>query len=569
MQLSVTADVKHFLGNEQELFRNPVTNDHNVTTPAFDDIVTNHGLHELYIWPFQDAIHAGAGSVMGAYPQVNGKHACESRDLLNVLLKDELHFPGFVVSDWGAQYTGWPSAASGLDVAMPNSIGGPGIGLAADGYNFPHDKVEARDPTAKASIYEAALEGHVLVKNDDALPLKTAKILNLFGYDATMPPVLMPSRSNFNGWNFGTAALDLEESDEELLGMLFQEIRYSQSATLGNLWVGGGSGGNSPPYVSTPFSALAAKAEMDGIILEWDFDASQTNPSVNAETDACLVFTNDYASEGNDREGIADPASEELIMNVAAKCSNTIVIIHNAGQRTLDFADHPNVTAIMMAHLPGQDSGRALVSILFDETSPSGRLPYTIPYKAEDFGSLLYPVVTPDTAPSANLSDPSEFDYKFFQSADIEPRYAFGHGLTYSNFSYSDVSVSWTDGSAPTLAPPNVDVLVPGGVASLFDVVATVSATITNTGSVGAAEVAQLYIRRPNEPAGVTPLRGFEKTPYLQPGESECVKIHLRRKDLSTWSSEDQQWMMVAGKYELMVGASAEEIKLTCSLSLS
>ncbi|KAI7577639.1 putative beta-glucosidase, partial [Hortaea werneckii] len=122
MQLSVTADVKHFLGNEQELFRNPVTNDHNVTTPAFDDIVTNHDLHELYIWPFQDAIHAGAGSVMGAYQQVNGKHACESRDLLNDLLKDKLHFPGFVVSDWGAQYTGWPSAASGLDVAMPNSI---------------------------------------------------------------------------------------------------------------------------------------------------------------------------------------------------------------------------------------------------------------------------------------------------------------------------------------------------------------------------------------------------------------------------------------------------------------
>ncbi|KAI7682703.1 hypothetical protein KC322_g13917 [Hortaea werneckii] len=178
-------------------------------------------------------------------------------------------------------------------------------------------------------------------------------------------------------------------------------------------------------------------------------------------------------------------------------------------------------------------------------------------------------MVTPDTAPSANLSDPSEFDYKLFQSEDIKPRYAFGHGLTYSSFSYSDVSVSWTGGSAPTLAPPNIDVLAPGGVASLFDVVATVSATITNTGSIGAVEVAQLYIRRPNEPAGVTPLRGFEKTPYLQPGESECVKIHLRRKDLSTWSSEDQQWMMVAGKYELMVGASAEEIKLTCSLSLS
>ncbi|KAI6831235.1 putative glycosyl hydrolase [Hortaea werneckii] len=610
MQLSVTADVKHFLGNEQELFRNPVTNKNNVTIPAFDSIITDHDIHELYMWPFQDAVHAGAGSVMGAYQQVNGEYSCESSDLLNDLLKDELNFPGFVVSDWGAQYTGWPSAASGLDVAMPNSRGKwdggnlemsvrngtlpesrlrdmgrrivaswfyvnfddvegePGFGLADDGYNFPHDTVEARDPAAKASIYQAALEGHVLVKNDGALPLKTPKILNLYGYDATLPPVLMPNPSGFNDWNFGTSALDLEESDNELRGMLFQEIRYSQAATLGNLWVGGGSGGNSPPYVSTPYSALAAKAEMDGTILEWNFNASETNPSVNAEADACLVFINDYASEGNDRAGVADPASDELVTNVAANCSNTVVVIHNAGQRTLDFAGHPNITAIIMAHLPGQDSGRALVSLLFGETSPTGRLPYTIPYKAEDFGSLLYPVVTPEAAPSANLSDPSEFDYKYFQSNDIKPRYAFGYGLTYSSFSYSDVSVSWKDGSAPASAPPSVEVKVPGGVASLFDTVATVSATITNTGSVAAAEVAQLYVRRPNEPEGVTPLRGFEKTAYLQPGESECVKMHLRRKDLSTWSSDDQQWLMMAGDYELMVGASAEDIRLTGSLSL-
>ncbi|KAI6833895.1 hypothetical protein KC365_g16812 [Hortaea werneckii] len=358
----------------------------------------------------------------------------------------------------------------------------------------------------------------------------------------------MPNPSGFNNWNFGTSGLGLEESENELRGMLFQGIRYPQSATLGTLWIGGGSGGNTPPYVSTPYPALAAKAEVDGTLLEWNFNASDTNPAVNAETDACLVFINDLASGGNDREGIADSASDELVKNVATNCSNTIVIIHNAGQRTLDFADHPNITAIMMTHLPGQDSGRAF---------------------AEDFGSLLYPFVTPEAAPSANLSDASEFDYKYFQSNDIKPRYAFGFGLTYSNFSYLDISVSWKDDSPPASAPPNVNDLVPGGAASLFDTVATVTATITNTGSVAAAEVAQLYVRRPNEPKGVTPLRGFEKTAYLQPGESDSVGMHLRRKDLSIWSSNDQQWMMMAGEYELMVGASAEDIKLTGSLSLS
>ena len=293
MQLSVTADVKHFLGNEQELYRNPITNDDNVTIPALNSIISDYDLHELYMWPFADTLYAGAGSVMGAYQQVNGQYACENGPLLNGLLKDELNFPGFVVSDWGAQYTGWPSAAAGLDVAMPNSEGKwsdgnlersvrngtlpesrlrdmgrrilaswfyvnfdevdgePGFGLADDGYNMPHDSVEARDPAAKASIYQAALEGHVLVKNDGALPLKTPKILNLFGYDATLPPVFMPNPSGFNDWNFGTAALELNISDDGLRGMLFQEVRYPQAASQGTLWVGGGSGGNTPPYVST------------------------------------------------------------------------------------------------------------------------------------------------------------------------------------------------------------------------------------------------------------------------------------------------------------------------------
>lgn len=430
-----------------------------------------------------------------------------------------------------------------------------GEGLVAD-FASPHPLTEARDPAARRSILQAAEEGHVLVKNtNSALPLKSPRILSLFGYDATAPEIFNIPISGFTGWNFGTTSLNLQDS--ELFGLLFQQVEYPQSGKFGTLFVGGGSGGNSPAYLSTPHAAISSRAQEDGTSLFWNFNRTELDPRVNAESTACLVFINDYAAEGHDRQGLADPDSDTLVANVALKCPNTIVITHNAGLRVLDFADNPNVTAIILAHLPGQDSGKALTNILYGDVSPSGKIPYTIPLTAEDYGPLLSPVVTPPLAPEDNLSDPSEMDYKYFQLTSTTPRYHFGYGLSYTSFSLSEIHVAWSEEPPTAGAAPEPGTKIPGGAASLFTTIATARVTVSNTGHCAGAEVAQLYLRRPGDAEGVWHLRGFEKV-FLDAGESKIVEMELRRKDLSAWSEEGQEWVLAEGRFEVGVGSSAD-----------
>lgn len=146
---------------------------------------------------------------------------------------------------------------------------------------------------------------------------------------------------------------------------------------------------------------MQQQAYEDGTFLSWDFNS--TNPFVNPTSTACIIFINELGSEALDRQGLADAASDELVKNVASKCSNTIVIIHNPAIRLVDaWIENSNVTAVMFAHYAGQDSGRALVQLLFGAVSPSGRLPYTVAKKASDYGELLA-AVKPD---GKNDTDP-------------------------------------------------------------------------------------------------------------------------------------------------------------------
>lgn len=155
----------------------------------------------------------------------------------------------------------------------------------------------------------------------------------------------------------------------------------------GTLIVAGGSGGTAPPYVSAPLDALQEHAYHTGTQIFWD--VIQNNPQVHAESDACLVFINAWATEGYDRAELRDDYSDALILNVARQCANTIVVIHNAGIRLVDqFADHPDVTGISFGHLPGQGSGRGLVSLLFGDESFSGRLPYTVARNETDYNAV-------------------------------------------------------------------------------------------------------------------------------------------------------------------------------------
>ena len=251
---------------------------------------------------------------------------------------------------------------------------------------------------------------------------------------------------------------------------------------------------------------------------------------------------------------------------MASKCANTVVVIHNAGIRLVDqWVDHPNITAVIFAHLPGQDSGRALVSLLYGDESPSGRMPYTVARNESQYNvKVAHPEGEYSRFPQDDFTEGVYIDYRDFDKKNITPRYEFGFGLTYTTFEYSDLRASLVFNASTSRKAPDSSI-IEGGQASLWDVIATVSAVITNTGDMTAKEVAQLYIHIPGGP--VKQLRGFEKIEVV-PGDSTPVKFLLQRRDLSEWDTTEQAWVLQKGSYQVWVGASSRILPLAGTLNI-
>lgn len=439
----------------------------------------------------------------------------------------------------------------------------PGIGMPVD-LLAPHPIVNARNPASKPALLQGAIEGHVLVKNtNNALPLKKPQLIEIYGYDAIVPSQYGPLSAN-DPWPLGAEGINLELLYCEFEGNL--GCGTVPQYVTNTMWSGGGSGATTPQYISAPFDAILEYSIQNDINLFWDFTDTNSTSSVDGATDACLVFINAFATEGFDRSGLHDDYSDALVENIAAQCANTIVVIHNAGIRLVDqWIENPNVTAVIIAHLPGQDSGRALVEILFGITSPSGKLPYTIAKNESDYGPLLAPDQPEGIFidfPQSNFTEGLYIDYKRFDELNIEPRYEFGFGLTYTTFEYFGLNAQVLQSGEPQYPSGQI---VPGGPTDLWDVVAKVTAQVQNTGSMAAAEVAQLYIGLPgNQP--VKQLRGFDKV-LIQPGQTVEFEFELRRKDLSVWDVVAQQWSLQRGTYTLYVGASSRNLPLTGTLS--
>ncbi|KAI1454046.1 glycoside hydrolase family 3 protein [Annulohypoxylon moriforme] len=579
----VIANIKHFIANEQETYRRPYFG-----VEAVSANIDDKTLHEFYLWPFMDGVKAGVASVMCSYNRINNTYACENSKLLNGVLKSELAFDGFVLLDWNAQHN-LESANSGLDMLMPgggswgnnltqavhngsvsedrvtdmatrilaawyfvgqNGTNFPVPGIGMKNLTQPHEQVDARVPESNSVILEGAIAGHVLVKNDGSLPFKkNPTMLSVYGYDATVPD----TKNTDNLFQLGYTS-----SPEMGQAVLGTERHFDQAAKGGTIVTGGRAGANGPAYIDDPLGAIQHRAKADGTWVNWDLISS--NPDVNAASDACLVFINAISTEGWDRDGLHDDFSDALVLNVASKCMNTIVVIHASGVRLVDqWIEHPNVTAAIIAHLPGQDSGEALVKLLYGEAEFSGKLPYTLAKNESD-----YAVYSPCGRGPSNSTDPQcDFtegvyvDYRHFDEKNIAPRYEFGYGLSYTTFNYSSLSVEQLN--------PDSGVSTPSNAENLWEVVATVNTTITNSGARAGAEIAQLYLGIPNSPP--KQLRGFEKV-NIQPGESIEVSFELTRRDFSIWDVATQGWVLQDSDYTVYVGASSRDIRLTKVISI-
>ncbi|KAI1434411.1 glycoside hydrolase family 3 protein [Xylaria sp. CBS 124048] len=588
-EAGVIANMKHLIGNEQETYRRPYFG-----VEAASSNIDDKTLHEYYLWPFIDGVRAGVASVMCSYNRINNTYGCMNSKLMNGILKTELAFDGFVMLDWNAQHDVY-SANAGLDMVMP--LGGsfgtnltnavhngtvtearvtdmatriiaawylvgqdspdfPARGIGMKNLTEDHKQVDARIKESREVVLEGAIAGHVLVKNNNnALPFKKKPVmLSVFGYDATVP------RTKNTDILFQLGYTSSPEMAQAVLGT---EQHFDQAARGGTIVSGGRAGANAPSYIMDPLSSIQHRARADGTWVNWDLTSG--NPDVNAASDACLVFVNAIATEGWDREGLHDDFSDGLVLNVAAKCSNTIVIIHAAGIRLVDqWIEHPNVTATIIAHLPGQDSGEALVRLLYGEAAFSGKLPYTLAKNESD-----YAVYEPcgrssptDTDPQCEYKEGVYIDYRDFDARNRTPRFEFGFGLSYTSFRYSSLSVH----TRPALADSAGQPYHVSTSDALWAAVAEIRARITNVGRVSAAEVAQLYLAVPNSPP--KQLRGFEKTAVLAPEESAGVKFELTRRDLAVWDVGKQAWIVQTGNYTLWVGGSSRDVRLVGNIEV-
>ncbi|KAF3939182.1 Beta-glucosidase [Dactylella cylindrospora] len=559
----VQACAKHYIGNEQE--RNRETMSSNI-----DD----RTMHELYLWPFAEAAKANVATFMCSYNRLNSTWACENNYIMNTLLKGELGFRGQVLSDWNARTSAVQGANSGLDMSMPgdnfgdnNFVWGQNLLNAVNQGSVPTSRLDDMVKRIFAGWYllgqdqgfpavsfnswnnngggdvsgdhetharTVAGEGIVLLKNvNNALPLNRPASLAIIGRDAINNP---------NGINSCT----------------------DRACNDGTLAMGWGSGTTNFPYLIDPLSAIRSKAQSDGttIVTSTTDNASQGASAAQSAATA-IVFINADSGEGyltvqgnvGDRNNL-DPwnGGNDLVKAVAAVNSKTIVVIHSVGPIILEqFVDLPNVIAVVWAGLPGQESGNGLVDILYGSKSPGGKLPFTIAKTASDYGTSI---VSGDD----NFSEGLYIDYRRFDSQGITPRYEFGYGISYTTFGYTNLVISYT---STTTGPISSTSNAPGGYPALYEPVATITARITNTGSVEGAEVAQLYIGLPSTAPSTPPkqLRGFEKL-KLAAGASGTATFVLRRKDLAYWNVASQRWVVPTGNFNIYIGSSSRDIRL-------
>lgn len=357
----------------------------------------------------------------------------------------------------------------------------------------------------------------------------------------------------------------------------------------GTLPVGGGSGAARLTTLISPLEAIKFRAAQDKSLVQYllnntliaESSLSPLRPDgltyIVPVPEVCLVFLKTYASEGVDRRDLeADWNSNAVVNTVAAYCNNTVVVTHSAGLNVMPWAENPNVTAILAAHLPGEQSGNSIVDILYGDVNPSGKLPYTIAFNASDydFAGLTNSTRLQETEdPNAWQSDFSEgllIDYRHFDYYNKSVRFEFGFGLSYTSFELSGMSIQSLLPEGTITALPAAAPIGPGGNDNLWANLYLVNATVTNSGNVSGACVSQLYLGLPQilgeQPTPRNVLRGFEKT-YLRHGESKIIQFWLKRRDLSYWDTTKQNWVIPVGDIIVRAGFSSRDMQVQSIIS--
>ena len=558
----VASCAKHYAANNQEYERNTI----NVE-------MDERALREIYLPAFRAAVQeAGVLTVMGAYNLFRGQHCCENDYLLNKILKGEWGFKGLVMSDWGGVHHTDLAVFNGMDIEMgtrppyeSNYLAKPYLEGLKSG-QFPVSTVDEKvrrtlyvmfklnlihDPSVPAATNtgrqgplstkahqemsrQVAEESFVLLKNNDLLPLDPAKIKTIAVIGANGA-----ARFSTGG---GSAMVKPPYEVTALQGISNRlgdgvKVIYAQGYNAPR-----GSGRPNRREIEPP----PPLRDVSDLVAEAVAAAKAADVVIYV---GGLNHRGGYDTEGADRKNIKLPGGQdELIQKIVQANPKTVVVLYGGGAVEMD-AWLAKVPALLYAWYPGMEGGNALAHVLFGDVNPSGKLPCTFPKRLADS-----PAHALDAYPGKNgtvvYKEGLLVGYRWFDTKNIEPLFPFGHGLSYTQFKYSDLN------------------LVPGPEASGLPV--TVEFELANTGSRAGAEVAQIYVQEasPSLPRPFKELKGFKKV-LLQPGEKQKVSIILDRNAFAHYDPDKRGWVADKGAYKILVGGSSRDLLLDGKFKLA
>jgi beta-glucosidase len=525
----VGATAKHYVANNVETQRMWANSN-------LDD----RTLNEIYMTPFEIAVKEGQPwSVMACYNRVQGIYGTESLQLLTDKLKNEWGFKGFVVSDWDAVVDRVQGIRAGMHLEMPGKPARITNKMVVEAV-----KNNELDEQQLDSIVKDLLRIVFMGQNTE----------DKFG-DQNLEQHHQLARK------VAAEAITLLKNSEKLLPV--ETAKYKKIAVLGEFAVNPRYQGNGSSQVKPTkldkFIDIVRDEYGQGIEFVYSAGYSLSNDddlslveaaaTIAADADLALVMAGlplSYESEGIDRTHIDLPPSHNKLISAVAKVQpNTAVILTNGSAIAMPWVDE--VSAILETWLGGQAGAGAIADAVFGKVNPSGKLAETFPVRLEDTPAYLN---FPGEDGQVIYGERMFVGYRYYDKRNIEPLFPFGHGLSYTEFGYSDLKLSSTNIT-------DNDQL-------------QVSLTVSNTGKVKGKEVIQLYVadtessvQRP-----IKELKAFDKI-ELAPGESKEVSFTLNKRDFSYYSKVYDRWLAESGKFEILVGSSSRDIRLKGSLSLS
>ncbi len=565
--------IKHFALNNQETNRGTV----NV-------ICDERTMREIYFKPFEAAVkEAGAMAVMPAYNKINGDYCSENEYLLNEVLRGEWGFKGMTVSDWGGTHSTMGAALHGLDVQMTGDhYLGPALIDSVKAGKVPEEVVDAKvreilrvrfaiepvpadvanqatasQPESRQTAYEVASKAVVLLKNQNKiLPIsKDVKKIAVIGRNAVATVASGGMGAGVKAPYEITPLQGIKNKAPEGVEITYAQA-YKNYAGMFARWFGlADSPDNAAEINESPDPAMLAEA-------------------VEKAKDADLVIfvcgTNkNIETEGSDRQTIDLPVGQNEIVKALSEVNPKIVsIIISGGPCDVQELDKYS-QAIVQGWWNGLEGGNALADILFGNIAPSGKLPFTFPIKLEDspayamgnfpqkvevlgdmFGNQYRKDIQGqrmmrNIKVDAYYTEGPLVGYRWFDTKNLPVKYAFGYGLSYVDFKYSDIKASASKKAIK------------------------VSFNLTNTGDMDADEVAQLYVSRIDATVSwpAKELKAFKRV-SLAAGQTQKVELSIPVSELQYWDEQTKDWTLEKGQIKLLLGSASDDIRLESTVEI-